>query len=220
MLAPRTLFLAASLVPLLGVALVHAGNNELSIGSQTRALRTDSANAVTDDSLAGGTLRYARALDIELIPGLALWGISSFDWADARGTMFSTMSTELDTLSFSAGGRARYALHRLVVASAALDIGMTRMALGIDNSVASANASGWGPTSHVGVSLDLFAVRKASTAVGLRVELGYAAAAPVSLVARPESSSDDTLQLEMSTSSLGSLNLSGATFAMSLICEL
>src|SRR5690606_34187492 len=64
-------------------ATAYADNNELTIGGTARALRTTSANALTDDSLGGGTFAYARRLDLELLPGLELWPEATFAWGAA-----------------------------------------------------------------------------------------------------------------------------------------
>jgi hypothetical protein len=198
----------------------HAGEHELSIGSTTQTLRTSSANALTGDSLGGGRLAYGRGLDLEVIDGLALWGEAGFAWGDATGTMFQTLDTELDTLGLSVGARARYALHPRVIASARLDIGMTRAAVAIrDRAGRSASDAGWGPSSTATLGVDLLAIRRPRFALGLRTELGVVGAAPIALTAQPEVPDDDTLRLQMSAASLGSLNLSGTTFALSVVSE-
>ncbi len=212
--------LLAITVSTLTSEVAHAGDNELSLGSSTRALRTSSANAVTDESLVGGSLGYGRTLHLAPIPGVTLAAMGTFAWSDADGRVFQRMTTTLDTLSLSLGGRARYAIHRRLVASATLTLGMTKTSLELYEGDHTAFASGWAPLSHVGVALDLVAVRMPRVNIALRAELGYVGAAPVNLVARPAPKSDDTLQLDMSAASLGTLNLSGPVFAMSVVAEL
>lgn len=198
----------------------HAGNNELYIGENHRALHTDSANAVTDSSIAGGSLGYARALNLPVIPRLALWADASFGWGGADGMMFQTVTTEIDTLMLAVGGRARYQLHRLVVASASLDVGTSRASLVLRDSAGhSASDAGWGGMTAGALGLDLFAVNKPRFALGLRLELGYVATSSVSMTATPESDRNDSLHLQMTAASLGSLNLSGSTFAASVISQ-
>src|SRR5262245_48552216 len=121
----------ALLVHLLLVSNVHAGNNELTLSETLRSLRTSSVNAVTEDSLFGGALSYGRYLGIDVLPGLELWGHGTFTWGGAEGTMFQTLSTELDSLGLTIGARARYRLHRRLDASVRLDVGATRAALAI-----------------------------------------------------------------------------------------
>lgn len=201
---------------LLAAPTAHAGPHELSLGGTTRTLRTDSANALTEDSLGGGQLGYAHALDLPLMPGVALWATGTFGWGAADGTMFQTLTTELDTLSFSVGGRARYPLRgRWLAATARLDLGTSRAAVALrDDAGHSAADTGWGATAQgaVGIDLALIRPRTRDFSLGIRVELGYVIASPIALTATPESGSEGTLQLEMSAASLGSVNLSGAVF--------
>ncbi len=213
---------AALLTVLLATTAAHAGGaNELAIGSSSRGLHSDSANAVTADSLGSGTIGIGRALAIELVPGLRLSAIGNFSWGGADGQMFQTMTTELDTLAFTAGGRARYPLRtRYVVATARLDIGMARAALAIrDGSGHTASDHGWGATSTAAAGLELYAVATSRFKLGLRLELGYTATSNVELVATPETQSEGTLQLEMTAASLGSLDLSGSFLGMSVVSQ-
>jgi hypothetical protein len=197
-----------------------ADTHELSIGSTNRTLRTDSANALTGDSLGGGALSYAHALGMDLIPGLAVWAEASMGWGSADGTMFQTLSTEISTLSLTVGGRARYPLRNRIIANARLDLGMARAAVQLhDDAGHTASDHGWGATSQAALGLDLFAVRRPQFSVGLRLELGYVATSPVALTAAPGSGSDGTLQLEMTAASLGSLDLSGAVFEASVVSD-
>jgi hypothetical protein len=214
----KILFALALLVP--ASAFADGGAHEITIGSSTRALRTDSANALTEDSLGGGQLGYAHALNLPLVPGVELWATGTFGWGGADGTMFQTMSTELDTLSFTVGGRARYMLRTWLGATARLDLGTARAAVAIrDNADHTAADAGWGAIAQGTVGLELVLLRGSALRtfdLGVRFELGYVAASPISLTATPESGSDGTLQLEMNAAALGSLNLSGKVFAASV----
>jgi hypothetical protein len=210
-----------ALVAFLGLtSAASADSHEISIGSTTRTLRTSSANALTGDSLGGGALSYAHALGMDLVPGLSVWAEGTMGWGSADGTMFQTLSTELSTLSFSVGGRARYPLRNRIVATGRLDLGMARAGVQLhDDAGHTASDHGWGATTQGAIGLDLFAVRRPELSLGLRLELGYVAATPVSLTAAPASGSDGTLQLEMSAASLGNLNLSGSVFQASVVSE-
>ncbi len=194
------------------------GMNEISVGPETRALRTDSANALTENSLDGGNLGYARALDLPLVPGVALWATGTFGWGAADGTMFQTLTTQIDTLTFSVGGRARYPLARWLRATARIDLGTARAAVALrDEAGHTAADSGWGATAQGALGFEVLLMRARSRFnLGVRCELGYIAASPISLAATPESGSDGTLQLAMHAASLGSLNLSGPVFALAV----
>jgi hypothetical protein len=196
----------------------HADDNEITITESVRALRTRSANAITDDSLVGGSLGYARALPATLGP-FALWAHASFDWAVTSGTMFQTLTTDLYTLGGSAGIRARYHLWRdRIVASARADLGFVRAALEIrDDAGHAVRDSGWGATTSVGGGVDLVVVRSRRFTMALRTELAAVATSSIPLSATPARDGGNTLQLEMTAASLGSLNLSGPAFAVSLV---
>ena len=64
-----------------------AGNNELTITETSRALRTSSANAITEDSLIGGELAYSRRLDLDFMPKLEVWTVGAFAWGVADGAL-------------------------------------------------------------------------------------------------------------------------------------
>jgi hypothetical protein len=207
-----------ALALLLVSSTAYAERNELSYGGGFRALHSSSANAVTEDSLAGGQLGYARSLDLPILPDVQLWAEAGFGWGGTDGMMFQTLSTEVSSINFTAGGRARYELHRLAVASAHIDLGTARAAFSLrDDAGHTASDHGWGALTNVGAALDLFAIRSKRFALGLRVDFGYVYASGIDLVATPESSSDGTLQLQMTAAGLGSLDLSGATFNAGLV---
>jgi hypothetical protein len=208
---------------LVAASTAHAGTHEVSFGGTSRALHTDSANALTEDSLDGSQLGYEHALELPLLDGMNLWATGTFGWGLADGTMFQTLSTSLDTLSFTIGGRARYPLGRWLNATARLDLGASRASVAISPATTGHTASdaGWGALAQGALGVEVVLIRSRSGfTMGLRAELGYVAASPISLTATPDSSSDDdTLQLEMSAASLGSLNLSGKLFAASLTSQ-
>jgi hypothetical protein len=208
------------LAVLVFTATADAGDrHEIAIGTSNRALRTSSANAVTSDSLTGGALGYAHHLPIELMPRLQVWGEASFTWGSVGGTMFQTLTTEVDTLAILAGARARYALHRRVGVIGRLDVGSARAAFALrDTSGHSASDAGWGGTSAAALGIDLLAVKTSRLALGVRFELGYTATTSIPLVATPD---DDmqTLELEMTAAGLGSLNLSGRMFIASVVSQ-
>jgi hypothetical protein len=216
----RTTLALVLLTPSLLTSAAYAGNNEVSLTETRRALHTDSANAVTDDGMVNGTLGYARRIDMAIVPNLTLWATGHFGWGGTDGEMFQTMTTDVSTIWFSAGGRARYQLHRLVHATARLDVGTTRASLTLEDEMGhSASDAGWGPMSQIGAGLDLYAVNKPNFSFGLRLELGYVAMGNIDMTAKPDSQSDDTLQLQMTAAGLGGLNLSGSTFSASVVSQ-
>lgn len=212
--------LRTTLALLLLSSVANAGNNELSISESHRALHTDSANAVTSDGMVGGALAYARLVDLPIIPRLTVWGTANFGWGGTSGEMFNTMHTDVSSLMLSVGGRANYKLHRLVIATGRLDIGSSRAALTLqDDAGHSATDHGWAPMTQAALGLDLYAVNKPQFSLGLRFELGYIAMGSVDMTAKPDSGSNETLHLQMNAAGLGGLNLSGSTFAASVVSQ-
>lgn len=200
-------------------SLAHAGDNELSMGSGTRALRADSANALTEDGLGGGGVAYARRLPLAVAPGLELWATGSAWWASAEGTMFQTLATTIDVQQYAVGARARYALwRRHVVGSARLDLGLAENTVGLrDGAGHTAGDSGWGALATGALGLELLAIAHPRFSVGMRFELGYVAATATELIAKSDQPDDDTLQLDRMQASLGHLDLGGRFFAMTLV---
>ena len=199
------------IILLIATATAHADGNELWFGGGTRALRSTSADAVTSDSLGIGALGYEHALPVE-IPRVALWAEAGFSWGAADGNMFQTLKTHLDTQLFVVGARAHYRLHRLIDATARVDLGTARTALWVND----ASDAGWAAVAQGAVGLDLFAARSPGFGIGLRAELGYTATSGVALTPHSDQQGD-TLQLKMAGASIGHLDLSGPWLAISLI---
>ncbi|MBA3821594.1 MAG: hypothetical protein H0X17_22110 [Deltaproteobacteria bacterium] len=195
--------------------------NELTGGSFDRALRSASANALTEDNLHGATLAYARRLPLAPLPGLQLWGTANLGWGVTEGTMFQTLTTEVDTAQYTFGARARYALFRdHVVATARLDLGTQRSAVVLrDEAGHSAADASWGAVGIGALGVDLLAVTHRRFSLGVRAELGYVAASAVELTARAESPADDTLELDRMAASLGHLDLGGRYFAVTVVSQ-
>jgi hypothetical protein len=201
---------------LLGVlaSTAHAGDNEVSLTSSVRALRSHSANALSDDSFSGGAMSYRRAIGPEWMPGLQLWVAGSAFGGVVDGVMFQTMTTSASQVGFTAGGRARYAFHRHFAASAGLELGAARTALTLDAGGRTASDHGWGPLAQTSAAVDV--VFPARFTFGLRLELGYVAAAAVELTPTV-ADGDGTIQLPMSAASIGHLGLSGPSLGFSIL---
>jgi len=199
-------------------ATAAAGNNEVSVTESARALRSSSANAITEDGLVGVTFTYARRFDLRPLPALELWSHGSIGFGLADGLMFQTLTTELDTLSLTVGGGARYALHRRIVATARLEVGAAHAALQIrDDDGHSARDAGWGFITSTALGMDLYAIRGQRFTLGVRIELGAVATSSIPLTAMPGQRDENMLELDMTAASLGELDLSGPTFAASLV---
>jgi hypothetical protein len=202
------IFLALS-----GVA--HAETkNEVTIGSYTRALHASSANALTDDSLAGPAFGYARKLPLALAPKLELWATAHLAGGVVQGEMFQSLATDVSNVQFSFGGRARYRLWRFVHATARLDAGAQKAWLELkDMAGHSAADSGWGAVATAALGIDLLPIELRRFGLGFRAELGYVATSAIELTAKSEGAPDDTIVLDRMAASLGHLDIGGRYFA-------
>lgn len=200
--------------------IANAGTNEISVGETTRALRSRSADAMTTNSLDGGTLTYAHALAIDTVPDVDLWAEAALDWGGADGSMFQTLTTKINSSGLMVAGRARYALHPRVAASARLAIGAMRTSLRIEDTTGR-GASDHGMAEQVtgSLALDVQAIRARRLSLGVRLELGYVEATSVALVAHADTVSDGTLMLPMQDASLGKLDLSGPSFGVTVFSQ-
>jgi hypothetical protein len=203
-----------------GAAVAHAeARNELAIGSNARALRSDSANALTSDGLASGQLTYARGLGFAP-RGAELWVEGGLGWGNVTGKMFQSLTTDVSTLAFTAGARAHYPLHRLLAVTARVDLGTARTTLKLsDSSARTASDRGWGGVIEAAGGVDLYLVNSPRFALGMRLELGYVAATPVGLSPTTDRSDSTTLTLMMTGASLGHLNLSGPAVGFAVVSQ-
>ena len=213
-----SLFLAAATAGAATTAHADPNNDELWFGGGTRALRAASANALTADNLAGASFGYARDLGLSIggLPGLAVWVEAGMTTGSAKGTMFQTMATELSSLGFTGGLRARYLLHRLIAVSARGELGAQRVDVAITDHSASGSDSAWGRIGSAGVALDVFAIARRPFGIGVRAELGYVMTQPIELTPHGDAGGD-ALRLPMTALPLGSLDLSGPSLAVSLV---
>lgn len=195
--------------------------NELTLGSWRRALRSPSANAVTDDDMLGPSLAYARDLRLRPLPALGLWAVGCVTWGGADGTMFETLSTDVAVVGLSAGGLARYRLRDHVIATARLELGTARTRLALEDAMGrTASGASWGGLATAAAGLDLLAGTSPRFSLGLRVEVGYTAAPGSALTVSPASGSDgDAILLPRRDASFGHLDLGGPFYELSLVSQ-
>lgn len=192
----------------------YAGN-ELSIGSSDRALRSSSADAVTGDSLTGGQLGFAHQLHVD-VPDIAISATAGLWWGSAKGTLFD-LATDLGQSAYLVGGRARYAVVPHIAASAGVQVGLAHTSLALTDSMdRKVSDTGWGGIAQGTLGLELLPVDMPLFKLGVRFELGYVAAAGVTLAGKAQHPDDGTLRLQMTQASLGQLDLSGPYAAVSV----
>jgi hypothetical protein len=197
-------------------AAAHADpRNELSIGGAARALRSSSANAITDRNLGGASVGAAHDLGVDLGPA-SLWASAGLTTGSTEGAMFRNVSTKLEALALTGGLGARLALHRLITLSARIELGAQRVRLDIDDGSASVSDHAWGRMAAASVALDLIGRPGSRLGFGFRVEAGYAMTEAIGLSPQREVPGD-ALLLPMSDASIGNLDLGGPTLAASLV---
>lgn len=217
----RHLFAVSSLALSVAAALAasaHAGGNELSMSGSNRGLRSASADALTGDSLGGGSVAYARDLGEVLIPRLHLWARAGIAWGDVQGEMFQTIGTDVSTFELSVGARARYEVWKRVAASVRVDLGAAHTALTLSPVDASDETGArWEPAVTAAAGLDVVAIDWHGFSLGVRGELGYVAAAPAPLTLATATANDGTLRLPATMAPFGHLDVSGPMFAVGLV---
>jgi hypothetical protein len=207
-------------VSLLAAPVAAAPADELTFGSQVRALPSNSADALTGDSLVGPGLGLGRALAIDLPARFALWADAGIGWAGAKGSMFHTLGTDLFDMTLTAGAHLRYRPYRNLAVGAGVALGAQHASLDITDSMGNtASDTGWGAIARASLQVDLLAVDLPRFALGLRGEVGYLAASGIELVPRQDRSDGDTLYIPMQEASLGHLDLGGPFATIGLVSQ-
>jgi opacity protein-like surface antigen len=194
-----------------------ADDNEVSIGFTGRSLRSNSANAVSDDNLAGGELTYARGVPVELPGDVGIQLIGGFNWNSVSGTMFNTMQTDVGSTGFSVGLRARYAIHKRVVANARADLGMNHTSLDLEMNGRTLSDAKWHAVTRGSLGVDVYAAQTNRVSVGARFEFGYVLATEAELAPREDTSDGETIMLPETQASIGGLDLGGRYFSVSFV---
>jgi hypothetical protein len=211
----------ALLIVMLLATMASAGNDELTFGSNIRALRSNSADAVTGDSLVGGGLGLGRALELGLPHHLTVWTDAGITWSGASGSMFSVISTDLFDMTITAGTHLRYQpVHNLAVA-AGVAVGAQHASLSLTDSMNhTASDTAWGAVARAALQIDLLAIDLPRFSFGLRGEFGYLAAQGIELVpTQQRTDSSDTLHIPVTEASLGHLDLSGLYANIGLVAQ-
>jgi hypothetical protein len=209
----RTLLFAI----LLAASPAFAGDNELTLGTTSRSLRTASANAVTSENLGGVQLTAARQIHLDLMANLQIWGAVGFVHASAEGELFG-MPTDLDAIDVTFGGNARYELHPHFALVARLDAGPSRTSLSIEGLGHTVSDARWGASTTGALGVDALLVAYPRFSLGARFELGYTVHSAPAL-SPVEGSQGHMLELSESQASVGHLDLGGRYVAFSLLSQ-
>jgi hypothetical protein len=221
-----TAFAAAGLAASLS-ATAHADPDhiEVSLGASARALRSASANALTDRDLGGVALGVAREIGRDLgidsgpgaLAGLSLWVEAGVITSTATGTMFQSLSTSIEGVAVTGGLGARYRLHRVVDLDLHAGLGAQRARVAISDTTTTAYDHGWGLVAAASAGVDIFAVRR-PFGLGARLEAGYALAQGIAMTPHTDQPGD-ARPLAMTAAGLGRLDLSGPSASLSAFAQ-
>lgn len=195
-----------------------AGPNELWLGGGPRALRASSADALTSDTLDGGQLGYARALDVQLPYNLGLRIDGQLDWGSARGSLFQTMGTEIGSIAPTVGARVVYEPHRRIALSGRLGLGAAHETVTLTPAMGPEVSDGaWAAVASLTLAVDVRLFAGPRVDFGLRGQLGYVVASRVALTPHGDGPSDGTLTLPVMDESIGHLDLGGPMAAFGVV---
>ncbi|MFT3692081.1 MAG: hypothetical protein QM831_02990 [Kofleriaceae bacterium] len=194
--------------------------NEISVGSNFRALHSSSANALSGDNLGGGGFGYAHTLGIEMPFGLTTWVDANAQFFGVDGTMFQSISTTTEAQLLTAGLHVSYHPWSWVGVNAGVGFGAEHVDLTLVDSMGNQSDDGnWGAVGRANVQVDLVGGKRAK--FGIRGELGYLAAQAVQLTPKRDRSDgdSDTIYLPVMQASLGHLDLSGVYGGFTLFSQ-
>lgn len=196
----------------------QADRYDLSLGSSTRRMTSSSVDALSDGSMVAFSMTAAMALNGVRVPFVdRVYLDGTFEAGAMNGTSFQTLDTHTSLISTALGARlgrdlsARWSVHGRA------SLGLARVGVTLSDSFMGGPTlgdAGWTGTAYVGAVSDyLVAERRgsqsASFGLGLRVELGYLAALPKQLDARPDvDRPDGAILIPETAASLGDLDLS------------
>ncbi|HEY0252204.1 MAG TPA: hypothetical protein VGC41_11800 [Kofleriaceae bacterium] len=182
---------------------------------------SDSADAITAKSLAGGGFGYGHTLAVEMPFGLALWADANASFYETTGQMFQSLATDLDAQLLTVGLHVTYHLWRPFSVSAGVGFGAEHADLQLTDSMSHVASDGaWGAVGRASVRLDMIGHLRGSLAMGFRGEFGYLATQAVGLTpVRSRDGDGDTLYLPMQESSIGRLDLGGPYFAFTFVTQ-
>jgi hypothetical protein len=186
------------------------------VGSSTRWLSSPSAAAVTTETLGLFVMSGERQLtEVELPrgPSIQLAAFGSFGVGGARGRMFQTLDSNVDSIELLAGVHASAHLFQVMVLSARAGVGTDRRSLTIAPAgpaqMASVDDAGWGRVAAGSIGADFEPVVAPQLHLGLGVELGYVATSAVEMHAYPSDRGNPDLTIQTAFASVGQLDLDG-----------
>lgn len=226
---PRVISALASAVLITGAAeQAYADRFELSLGSAAHIMPSDSVDALTDDQLALFSMTGALAIDRIHVPFFDRFYIEgTFEAGGMGGTSFQTLESSTSVFSWALGAHLRRDLSERLSIHGRANIGVAHVDLTISDPFMDTpmlSDAGYTGIAYVGAASDfVFAKRRRAgsrrLALGLRAELGYSAALPLELHARPDASDreEGAIIIPESAASLGTLNLSAWSMRVGVV---
>jgi hypothetical protein len=205
----------------------HAERHELSVGTATRFTGSDSAQALSDDSLVLFSVTGGYRLERVRVPGFEFLIDGALELGGMSGTAFRTLHTSATVQLAAVGARLRRELSRRWSGQARANLGGARVHVEIEDMFTRGHAlsdSAYTMTAYLGGGADLLLSTKRRAdgseqfSLGLSAELGYMAMVPVTMEATPETrGSDDIIRIPEMSASLGSLDLSAVSLRFGLV---
>ncbi len=199
---------------------------ELSIGSTTRYMGSDSVNALTaDDSMGMFSIAAGFRLNQVHLPLFELLADASLDTGTFGGTTFQRIDSKSRVTSGMVGARLRWTVSPRGSFYGRAMLGASRVSLSLEDLASSARLgdAGWSASTYLGGGVEFLPARlvrngRERFSVGVRLEGGYFASTPVKM--RAVSTDDmgaNVLRLPTTMASLGSLNPSGWSLRFAVV---
>lgn len=225
----RTLSLIASLAILFTVATeapAAAQRYQLSVGTTARWLHSGSMDALTDDNLAAFSLAGAVGVERLGLLGFDLSIDGALDTGSVAGTTFQTIETETAIALMTLGVRAQRALTDRWQVQGRAALGGARVRVELTDRYAGSGRltdSAYTPAAYLGAGTELILARRnradgvTSFALGLSAELGYLLAAAADMSPRPPQPDDGVIRIPEMSTSLGELDVGGASLRFAVV---
>jgi hypothetical protein len=210
---------------LLGLAAKNAAAREVeaSLGVTTQFATSPSMDAVaTSPGIPFLDLGFAARLT-RLRRGADLWGEARYAYGSTQAHDFQQIDAQHSLHLAQLGVRAVRPLAWRLNAFAHADVGVVGGTLDVRTGGATIADSALAASAYAGAGLDLRLLRASdplripgNAALFLRIEGGYLLAGMLSYRARPDSPEDDVARLRAIATSLGGIDISGATLRVLL----
>jgi hypothetical protein len=188
-------------------------------GTHTRWLGATSGAILTSETMYGSRITLGRSLTTvsarnrELDVGL----FARWVYAEAAGTIFQNLDTDLSQHALTGGLRVDAPLWWRVRLVGQAEAGMARTALTVtQDAMTPVQDHSWGLYAAASLGADLAIHDGPKFRLGLAIDLGYTVTSPVELHALPGDRPDENLSIPTSYASIGKLDTRGVTYSMAL----